>query len=289
MSVQEIESLVAKAARPPVFGFAGLKVALSIGAELVRTRRGVEGMQFYLRFGDRITLEEADRLAGLASEGVGILWDPDIERNLAVIGGTEYAVEMDGLRPMGPAKVRFSKAGFFDTARAKAVRAQKLEASSGFYAMLILERGERTHYPLFARREVLPPALRSGDAVNAAYLSVVGERTVSGWHAPAEVFFEALAIRVLHSSPSHPPLPWANAREAIDRVLSDFDKPPSGGGKKAEAWQRVATDAVRSALKKEMIYLDADDERYMYREIQERVAGSAWRGTGLRQQAGERR
>jgi len=143
-------------------------------------------------------------------------------------------------------------------------------------------------YPLFVGADVLPRGLMTGDTVEVAYLSIVGERTLGGWHAPAEVFLEALTVELLHSSPNHPPLTWVSAREAIDSALSQFEKPPTGGSKKAEAWQKAATTAVLSSLRRETIYLDADDERYMYGEIGKRVGGSTSGRTELRDRAQER-
>jgi hypothetical protein len=280
--VQQIASLAAKASRPPVFGFANLEAALGLGAQLTRFPTGPRGIELYLKFHGPIRPEEVRRLKDLASGGISILWDPDINRDIAVIGGQQYALEENGLHDLGPAEVRFKKAGFFDTLRAKARSAQKLGETSGLSAMIILERGEGKRYPLFVGTGVLPEGLRTGDTVEAAYVSIVGERTLAGWHAPAEVFLEALSVELLHSSLNHPPLAWVNAREAIYRVLSRLEAPPAAGGKKSEAWQKAATAAVLSSLKKEIIYLDADDERYMYREIGRRAGGSTGGRTELR-------
>jgi hypothetical protein len=272
---EEIASLASKAARPPVFGFSNLTDALWVGAQPIRFPREVRQAEFYLKFAGSISLEEMHAPRDLVSEGISIPWDHDITRNTALIGGVQYALEKDALRSLGSTRVRFSKAGFFHVARAKVAHAQRLSESSGLAAVLILEREEGRKYPLFLAAGILPHGLRSGDTVEAAYLSVVGERTLAGSPAPAEVFLEGLAVELLHSSPNHPPLAWVSAREKIDCALSDFEPPPTGGNKKTEAWRKAATAAVKSSLRKGMVYTDWDDERYMYGEIGRRAADAA--------------
>lgn len=267
LSVQEIASLASKAARPPIFGFADLAEALRVGSQLVERQGKAQRAEFYIKFGGQVSVEEMHALKELASRGISILWDPDLTKNTALIGDAHYVLEKGGLRSLGPTRFRFSKAGFFGVERAKAVRAQRLEEAAGFAAILTLQGDKGMSYPLFLSAGTLPHGLRSGDTVEAAYLSVVGERTVAGWDAPAEVFLEALTIELLHSSPNHPPLLWVTAREAIDRILSGFEQPPTSGGRKMETWQKAATAAVTSGLRKEKIYMDTGDERYMYAEI----------------------
>lgn len=276
---QEIASLASKSAQPMIFGFVDLKEALRMGDQITGLPSGTQGTEFYLKFANRISLGEMHALKDLASKGIGILWDPHITRNIAVIGGIQYALEKDGLRSLGSVRSSFSKAGFFDVMRAKAVRAQKLRESSGLVAMLILEREEGKNYPIFFAAGALPHGVRSGDTVEVAYLSVVGERTLAGLPAPAEVFLEAIAVELLHSSPSHPPLPWVSAHEKIDGAMSDFEPPPTDGSKKTDAWKRAAKAAVTSSVRKEMIYLDWDDERYIYGEIERRAADAARKRT----------
>ena len=237
-------------------------------------------MKFYLKFANRVNLEEMHALGDLASKGISILWDPYVTRDIAVIGGVRYALEKEGLRSLGPARFSFKKAGFFDVMWAKAVRAQKLRESSGLVAMLILEREEGKTYPLFLAAGTLPHDLRSGDTVEVAYFSVVGERTLAGSPAPAEVFLEAIAVELLHSSLSHLPLTWVSAHEKIDGALSDFEPPPTGGSKKTEAWKKAAKAAVTSSIRKEMIYLEWEDERYIYGEMERRAADAAKKQTG---------
>ena len=283
MSVQEIASLASKAKQSSVFGFADLAEALRVGSQLVRLSGETPRTEFYLRFASRISVEETHALRDLASEGISILRDPDITRNTALIGGVQYALEKGGPRSLGSAGVRFNKAGFFGVARAKVARAQRLRESSGLAAVLILEKEEGRKYPLFLATGVLPHGLRSGDTVEASYLSVVGERTLAGSPAPTEVFLEALAVELLHSSPSHPPLPWVSAREKIDSAISDFAPPPTGGSKKTEAWKKAVTVAVTSTLRKGTLYMDWDDERYMYGEIERKAADVAKIQSGTHQ------
>ncbi|MDG7024662.1 MAG: hypothetical protein JRN45_09120 [Nitrososphaerota archaeon] len=280
MSAQEIASLASKAARPLVFGFVDLTSALRVGAQMLRLPGGPQGVKFYLKFANRVNLEEMHALGDLASKGISILWDPYVTRDIAVIGGVRYALEKEGLRSLGPARFSFKKAGFFDVMWAKAVRAQKLRESSGLVAMLILEREEGKTYPLFLAAGTLPHDLRSGDTVEVAYFSVVGERTLAGSPAPAEVFLEAIAVELLHSSLSHLPLTWVSAHEKIDGALSDFEPPPTGGSKKTEAWKKAAKAAVTSSIRKEMIYLEWEDERYIYGEMERRAADAAKKQTG---------
>lgn len=284
MSVQEIASLASAAKQPSVFGFADLAEALRVGSQLVRLSGETPRAEFYLRFASPISLEETHALRDLSSEGIRILWDPDVTRNTALIGGAQYALEKGGLRSLESARVRFDKAGFFGVTRAKVARAQRLRESSGLAAVLILEREEGRKYPMFLATGVLPHDLRSGDTVEASYLSVVGERTLAGSPAPTEVFLEALTVELLHSSPSHPPLPWVSARENIDRAISDFEPPPAGGSKRMEAWKKAATVAVTSSLRKGTLYMDWDDERYMHGEIERKAVDAAKHQTGMRQQ-----
>ena len=288
MPAQEIASLASKAASPPVFGFADVAGALRVGTQMIQLPGKAKRAEFYLKFGNRISSEEMHALSELASRGVSILWDPDITRNTALIDGVQYALEKSGLRSLGSASVHFGKAGFFHAERASTVRAQRLREGPGFAAILTVENDEGMSYRLFLTDGTILHGLRSGDTVEVAYLSVVGERTVAGWDAPAEVFLEALAIEPLRSSPNHPPLTWVTAPETIDRILSGLGRPPTGGGKKAEAWQKAATAAVTSGLRKEKIYVDASDERYMYAEIRRRVTEAARKLAELHHHARER-
>lgn len=250
-----------------MFAFADLTEALHLGKELVRLIGGPKKAEFYLSFANRINLEEMHTLRDVASEGIGVIWDPNVRRNIALIGSTKYSLEKDGLRNLGSARACFSKVGFFNVMQARVVQAQRLQGASGLVAVLILEREEGGRLPLFVAPGMLPRALRSRDRVEAAYLSVVGERTIEGGDAPAEVFAEALAIELLRTSPAHAPLAWVSAREEIDRILSAFEHPETGGSKKMEAWQKAVKAEVISSLRKEMIYLGAGDERYLYAEI----------------------
>ncbi|MDG7016552.1 MAG: hypothetical protein JRM82_04160 [Nitrososphaerota archaeon] len=271
MLAQEIASLSSEATGPPTFAFDDLTEALHLGKELARLTGGPKKAEFYLSFNKRISLEEMHALKDLASAGISIVWDPNVTRSIALIGGIKYSLQRDGLRNLGSTGAYFSKAGFFGVMQARITRAQRLEEESGLAAVLILEREGGERLPLFVAQGMLPHGLRLRDTVEAAYLSVVGERTIEGGDAPAEVFVEALAIELLHTSPSHTPLAWVSAHEEIDRALSAFEQPPAGGSKKVEAWQKAARSAVTSALRKETIYVGAGDERYIYAEIGRRA------------------
>ena len=284
MLAQEIASLSSKVKGPPAFAFADLKEALTLGKELVRLTDGPKKAEFYISFRRRTSHDEMRALKDLASAGISVIWDPDITRSTALIGGTEYSLETDGLRDLKSKRVCFGKSGFLNFTRARAVRAQRLDRTSGLSAVLTLETGEGERLPLFVAPGIQPRGLRSGDTVEASYLSVVADRTIEGWDAPAEVFVEALTIELLHTSPGHPPLAWVSAREEVDRVLSELEQPQAGGSKNVEAWQKVTRSAVTSKLRQERIYVSSGDERYIYAEIARR-AEAAKKSVELRQRA----
>jgi len=267
----EVLSLSSKAVGTPLFAFTDLADALSLGRELVRSPGRLKRTEFYLSFSKRINLEEMSMLKELASSGISIIWDPYVTRSIALIDGIQYAIEKSRVRRMASAGAYLNKLGFFNVIRAEVVRAQRLGSSSGFSALLILEGEGGTTLPLFVPRGMLPSGLRSRDTFEVAYLSVVGDRTVEGKPSPAEVYTEALAIELYRSTSNHEPLAWVSASEEIDQILSELEQPPPGGGKKLESWQRSVRAAVTYRLRKELIYMEADDERHMHAEIGRRA------------------
>ena len=267
----EVLSLSSKAVGTTSFAFTDLADAFSLGSELVRSPGRLKRTEFYLSFSKRINLEEMNTLKELASSGISIIWDPYVTRNVALIDGIQYALEKSRVRRMVSAGAYLNKLGFFNVKRAKVVRAQRLGNSSGFSALLILEGEEGTTLPLFVPMGMLPSGLRSRDTVEVAYLSVAGDRTVEGKPSPAEIYTEALAIELFRSTSNHEPLAWVSASEEIDQILSEFEQPPPGGGKKLESWQRSVRAAVTFSLRKELIYMEADDERHIHAEIGRRA------------------
>jgi hypothetical protein len=263
---QEIVSLYSRAIGTPSFALADVADALCLGSELVRMPGQLKKAEFYLNFNNSINLEQMRALKELASAGISVFWDPYVTRNVAIIGGILYELEKNSVRRVDSAEARFNKLGFFNFTLAEAVRAQRLGSQSGFSAVLILEVGG-TALPLFVPEGVLPTGLMSRDTVEVAYLSVVGDMTVEGRPSPAEVYSEALAIQLFRPAPNRVPLAWVSAREEIDLILKEFGHPPQVGGKKLESWQREARDAVIGRLRKELIYMETDDERYMYAKI----------------------
>lgn len=267
MLAKEIASLLSKARHPPVFGFSDLREALHLGTQLTQLLGGGLKAEFYINFNNRVSLEEVDTLKELTSKGVNIIWDPAITRNIVLVDGTKYVLEGHKLKCLGSSEFHFNKAGFFYIKKAKVISAQRLEERVGFEAVLTLENDDGIEYRLFVSPGILPHGMRFGDTVEVAFLTVVGGKTLAGWDAPAEVFFEALAIRLLHPSSNNPPIVWVTAREVIDHIISGLKLPPAKRNREVEAWQNMAIKQVMSKLREEKIYVDISSERYIYSEI----------------------
>lgn len=215
-------------------------------------------------------LEEWERIL---SKGVQVFWDPEVDRSVATIDGLHYSLEDAGATRVESKGFRFRKIGFFGILRGKLVVGQRIGGDRGFPVLIVIEQGGG-RYPVFVGRGRTPSELEAGDTLRVAYLSIVGERTFSGSSPPAEVFLEALSVERIERHREGKPLVWLSAKNAIHELLAESSMPPSKG-KKKEAWIDAARARILSSLRKRMIYIDADDERYLYAKLHERAGSGA--------------
>jgi hypothetical protein len=255
---EEVISFAEKARRSIRLAFVNFETALAVATQVANTLKGVR-TELYLKFEDSDS-NSIRRLEELITKGVKIYWSPDIREDAFTIDGILYIIKKNKIVNLG-VRYRFSKAGFFRILKGKIVKGQELTDSSSFDALLVLEKEGGSRYPIFIGKKILPPNISSGDTVEIAFLSIIADRTFAGAPPPMSVFLEGLAIRLVKKSLNDLPLEWIKSRDAIDILLIGIS-PPKGNVREDE-WKRVSKKKIFSNLKKELIYTDLDDERYI--------------------------
>lgn len=205
----------------------------------------------------------------LLANGVQVTWDPDLDHSALSIDGICYHFEEGELRRVDAKDFRFGRAGFFGILKGRLECGQRLAGKDGFSYLLVIERDEK-RYPLFAGKDIVSSDLGTGDTLRVAYLSLAGDNTYSGRTAPTEVFLEALSVEVSKPHHNKQPMLWLTTRDEIARFLEDLPV-PSFTTKKKEAWVETTRTRIALSLKKRMLYVDADDERYLYARLRRKA------------------
>ncbi|MDE1852771.1 MAG: hypothetical protein KGI38_03365 [Thaumarchaeota archaeon] len=270
----EFVELVSRARRTITIGLSDENITTHVVSGLIATSNLQAEVELYVKlddWGSRQTGEWEKMLA----KGVQVFWDPDLNRNIATIDGIRYSLEESGARCIESRGFNFRKTGFFGVILGKLESGQRLAGGRGFHFLMIIEQGGK-RYPMFVTRDRLFSHLRAGDVLRVAYLSIVGDRTFSGNSPPAEVFLEALSIEQIERHRDNKNLVWSSAKDVIDNLLAETVVQPLKREKKKDAWMEATRIKISSDLRKRMIYIDADDERYLYAKIRER-AGPGFR------------
>lgn len=264
---EELSELIFKARHAIRLGLSdGLK-AKQVVSVLAAAPRFQAEVEVYAKF-QNWNLGRLDEWGTILTKGAQVLWDPEVDGNMATIDGVHYSLEGIGARRVDSNGFRFRKAGFFGILEGKLASGQKLARNGGFPSLIIVEQ-DRGRFPMFLGKDRLPSDLRAGDVLRIAYLSIAGDRTFSGVSPPTEVFLEAVFVERIERHRNGKPLAWTLAPKAIDDLLTGFQMPPLKSRKKG-AWLEAAKAKILSDLKKRMVYIDADDERYLYSGIQEK-------------------
>ena len=262
---EEVISFAEKARRSIRLAFVNFETALTVATQVANTLKGVR-TELYLKFEDSDS-DSIRRLEELIAKGVKIYWSPDIRDDAFTIDDILYRIKENKIVNLG-VRYRFSKAGFFRILQGKIVKGQELTDSSSFDSLLVLEKEGGSRYPIFIGKKILPPNKRSGDIVEIAFLSIIADRTFAGAPPPMSVFLEGLAIRLVKKSLNDVPLEWIKSQDAIDKILIDISLPK--GKIREDEWRRVSKKKILSSLKKELIYIDLDDERYINKMLDDK-------------------
>lgn len=270
----EFSQLVSRARHTVRIGLSDENTAIQIVSELAGLSHWQAEVELYIRFDNWKGPGQFRELEKLLAKGVQVFWNPEVERSGTMIDGVHYSLEADGARAVESRSSKFRKAGFFGVLLGELAGGQRLAGGRGFPTLIIVEqRGMR--YPVFVGRDRLPSDLSVGDVLRVAYLSMVGDRTLSGSSPPTEVFLEALFIEQIGRRRNNKPLLWSSAKDVIDDLLAEFVVFPLKSEKKEEAWMGATRAKILSNLRKRMVYIDADDERYLYAKIREKVRSDA--------------
>ena len=261
---EEVILFAENARRSIRLAFVNYETALAVVTQVANILKGVR-IELYLKF-EGSGQESIWRFEELITKGVKIYWSPELGEDAFTVDGILHIIK-NKIVNLG-VRYRFSKAGFFRILKGKLVKGQQLIDCSSFEALLVLEKEGGLRYPIFISKKILPLNARSGDTVEIAFLSIIADRTLAGDPPPMSVFFEGLAIKLVKQSLNDLPLEWINSRDAINKLLNGIN-PPEGNLPEDE-WRRVSKKKIFSSLKKELIYIDFDDERYINKMLDDK-------------------
>lgn len=258
----EIIPIVKDAKRSINIAFTRIEAALDLVHQIKKIREGIH-VELYTGF-DKTSPGTIWRLEELLERNVKVYWSPDIMEDAFTLDGILHLVKRDEIVNRG-VRYRFTKAGYFRVIRGKLVRGQNLSPSSSFNALLVLEKERGRRYPIFINKEDLDPNIGSNSVVKMAFISIIADRTLSGAPPPMSVFLECIAINSLDQSKNGNPLEWINAKDVIDGLLNEINLLKKDI--RSQDVRMQAKKKIQAYLKKNLIYIELDDERYLNKII----------------------
>ena len=258
----EIIPIIKEAKRSIDIAFTSIETALDLVYQIMKIRENVR-VELFTGF-ENISLDEIWRLEELLERNVKVYWFPDIREDAFTLDGILHLVKSGKIVNLG-VRCRFTKAGYFRVIRGKLVRGQNLSPSSNFDALLILEKERGRKYPIFINKENLNPNIGLNTVVEMAFISIIADRTLSGAPPPMSVFLECIAIKSFDQSDDGNPLKWINARDVIDGLLNEMNL--SKEDTLSQDLRIQAKKKIQAYLKKNLIYVELDDERYINKMI----------------------
>jgi hypothetical protein len=264
--------LIKNAKRSINIAFTSLDTALDLVHQITTIMKGLP-IELYTKF-ENTSSDEIWRIEKLLERNVKVYWSPDIREDAFTLDGILHLVERDEIVNLGVMH-RFNKAGYFRIIRGKLIKGQNLSPSSSFDALLVLEKERNRKYPFFINKENLDPNISPNTEVEMAFISIIADRTLSGAPPPMSVFLECIAIKSFGQSDDGNPLEWINARDVIDGLLNEMNL--SKEDTRRQDLRMQTKKKIQSYLKKNLIYVELDDERYINKMIDKTSVSEVFR------------
>jgi hypothetical protein len=203
-------------------------------------------------------------LKDFLEKGVRIWWDPkwDSNQSVMLIIDDKSIVQFEGSdNSILQERPEFSHLNSFNILRGEVQMVQKLHRKPPDFDFIFRVAG----YPIFLSSDRLTGIYNIGDEVEVAYLvniSGFGTRTP---YIPAEIFCEGLGIRLVKKANVATSEP-KDVHSAVESLMQDFLPRYSDiiTEERMDKWILNTWRAIREKLKKEMFFLDIDDDSFIY-------------------------